>query len=105
MTDSDWITATPQEMLRFLRNSGNASERRLRLFAAACCRRIWHLLTDARSRKAIEVAEQSADGLTNPQALVKASDSAWAAAKEMITSYQTTSGFDPYTDPEFMYGI
>jgi hypothetical protein len=104
MTEAEWLNCTdPKAMLEFLR--AKASGRKLRLFACACCRRIWHLLTDARSRKAIEVAEQSADGLTNPQALVKVSDSAWAAAKEMITSYHTASGFDPYTDPEFMYGI
>src|SRR5262249_57874819 len=93
----------PQKMLGFLR--GKASERKLRQFAGACCCRIWHLLTDARSRKAIEVGEQSADGLTNPQALLETSDSAWAAAKEMITSYQTASGVDPETNPDLMYGI
>jgi hypothetical protein len=36
MTEDEWLAATdPQEMLLFLRNSGKASERRLRLFAAA----------------------------------------------------------------------
>jgi hypothetical protein len=90
-------------MLGFLR--GKASARKLRLFASACCRQVWHLLTDARSRKAVEVAEQFADGLVNPQALRAASDSAWAAAKELIATYWTASGVDPYTDPQFMYGI
>jgi hypothetical protein len=104
MTEAEWLEcADPQKMLEFLR--GKASERRLRLLACACCIHIWHLLTDARSRKAIEVAEQCADGWASPQALLEASDSAWAAAKEMISSYQTASGFDPYTDPERMYGI
>jgi hypothetical protein len=62
MTESDWATCThPAAMLSFLRDRG-ASERKLRLFAVACCRRVLHMMADLRCRHAVEVAEAFADG-------------------------------------------
>ena len=61
MTEAEWLAATdPRPMLTFL--GGKASERKLRLFAVAGCRDVWHLLQDERSRKAVAVAERLADG-------------------------------------------
>jgi hypothetical protein len=45
MTEEEWQTcADPTPMLEFLRCK--ASDRKLRLFACGCCRRIWHLLAE-----------------------------------------------------------
>jgi hypothetical protein len=62
MTEAEWNScADPEPMLEFLR--GRAGDRKLRLFAAACCRRIWSLLPAQRSRRAVEAVEAFADGV------------------------------------------
>jgi hypothetical protein len=49
MNEAAWLNATdPMPMLVFLR--GKASDRKLRLFGVACCRRIWHRLSQGPTR-------------------------------------------------------
>jgi hypothetical protein len=67
MTPEEWDRCTnPAPMLEFLR--GRASDRKLRLFACACHRRIWHLLgDDGDLRKAVDLIERCADDLVGEQ--------------------------------------
>jgi hypothetical protein len=102
MTEQEWLTcADPLNMLAFLKTGvltlvddppasmareafrhfvlGRVARRRRMLFACGCCRRIWDVLKDDRSRQAIEVAERSADGLASDDELAKAQSNALQA--------------------------
>jgi hypothetical protein len=62
MNETEWMACTePWEMLSFL--EPRASNRKLQLFAVACCRRAWAFGTDPRQRELVEAAERFADGL------------------------------------------
>jgi hypothetical protein len=84
MTESEWRECRePQPMLAFLRNAGKLSERKARLFAVACCRRVWCLL-DQIGTAAVEVAERYADGITSAEELRRTENLAWWGADGLV---------------------
>jgi hypothetical protein len=75
VTERDWLEATdPHPMLAFLRDAGKLSDRKARLFAVACCHRIWHLLTEEASRELLTAVERWADGETDFMPVAAACD-------------------------------
>ena len=79
MNESDWLACIdPTPMLRFLQERG-ISERKSRLLSCACCRDIWVLLPDPRSRSAIEVAERFADDEATRREL-------WTAKRDAVSA-------------------
>jgi hypothetical protein len=73
LTERQWLKSNSiAEMHPRCRRNRKRDLRKERLFACACCRRIWNLLTDPRSRAVVEAAEQYADGLIDKGALAAA---------------------------------
>jgi hypothetical protein len=71
MTEAEWLAcADPGKMVNRMRKK--ASDRKVRLFGCACCRRIWHLLSDKRSRNAVSATERYADGVLSAEQLSSA---------------------------------
>jgi hypothetical protein len=91
MTPEEWERCDdPDVMLSFLRVQGSkprrrryrkhsvTSQRRWRLFACACCRRLWNLL-DERGKRAVVTAERYADGAASEEELLASRREAYAA--------------------------
>jgi hypothetical protein len=81
MTEKEWLASTdPAAMLETLGES--AALRKRCLFACSCVRRIWNLLGDVRSRRAVAVAEAYADGRASADELRRAERAAQDAARK-----------------------
>jgi hypothetical protein len=82
MQEEEWLGCnSSQAMLSFLR--GKVSERKLRLFALACCARIDALISDPRSRAALTFVESHLEsGLARRKGRPAAVAAAEAAQKE-----------------------
>jgi hypothetical protein len=84
MSEAEWLACTdPHKMLIYF-FPNEASDRKRRLFAVACCRSVAHLMTDSRSLEAVAAAERYADGLIDEGGLASARSAAAAAQEALI---------------------
>jgi hypothetical protein len=87
MTQQEWLeSSAPDLMLTYL--TAAASDRKLRLFACACCRRIWDLLPEGPSRRAVEASERFADGEIDADDLQRN----WTAVRRLVASDEARVG-------------
>ena len=79
-----WDTAKAEWLIWVATREGVLTDQQLRRFACWCVRQVWHLLTDERSKHAVEVAERYAGGSATESELAAAwsaaGSAAWSAA-------------------------
>ncbi len=106
MTEDEWLRSTnPQPMIRFLLGTHVprvqdiesfpdciGSPRKLRLFACACYHRIRCLLPDPRAARAVEVAEQFADGMTTADEIKEIAKQIWKDLWELEPQWRASQG-------------
>lgn len=102
MNEAEWLSSTdPVAMMRSLLARYAAQKRRglspdyerLRLFACACCRRVWRLL-DGDHRKSIELIEEYIRTPT-PTGLRAARRTRWAAGNKASNDYDQLTRASP----------
>jgi hypothetical protein len=104
MTEAEWLTGADVSRMIWALHAEMTS-RKLRLFACACCRRLWHLFLDGRCRSAVEVMERHADGRASRDEQQAAHANAVAAARALTGNADVAIRF--ITDPDefyFLYG-
>jgi hypothetical protein len=95
MTEEEWLSGDIEAIELWLLTGHDevpVSDRKLRLWAAGCCRLCWGLLKDKRSRAAVEAAEQFADGLIARAELA-------AVGRGASEAGETLSNFDKAVKP------
>jgi hypothetical protein len=84
MTEQEWLTSPrPWEMIEAVdwRRSG-AADRKLRLFACACCRQVWNPFLPPFVLRAVTAAEAFADGAIGPEALAEVREAVSRATQD-----------------------
>ena len=90
MTEAEWLkSAGATRMFRHIQHR-LPSERKCRLFAVLCLRRIWHRLPDDCCRAALEVCERYIEGLASASELAAAE----TASNEAFIEFDDRDGWE-----------
>jgi hypothetical protein len=101
LTEAEWVAGTnPLSLVQHLCNRARAGrrprrDRKLRRYACACGRRVWDLLTDERSRAAVEMAERFAEGEADRNELDRARSEAHRARDELQVAAMRSVVYGP----------
>src|SRR4051794_29849898 len=84
LTEERWLTTDSFDgagwmIRRFWLETECPSVRKSQLFACACARLVWPLLSDERCRRGVETAERYLDGIASQYEMEKATDDAFQA--------------------------
>jgi hypothetical protein len=79
-----WVKLKLEWLIWVATRPGVLTQRELRKFAVWCARQVQHLMTDARSVAALDVAERHAEGLATDAELHAARDAAWRASWDAL---------------------
>lgn len=95
MTEAEWLACTdPTLMLEFPR--GKVSDRKLRLFAVACCRRGRSILQSRTTLAALDALEAYADDLITRK-VMEERRTAWVSTLPLPVPYQRDVVFSTRT--------
>ncbi|QEG25396.1 hypothetical protein GobsT_01210 [Gemmata obscuriglobus] len=102
MTEEEWLSAqNPLNLLMYARRNGptlqtKMGQRKFRLFAVGCVRRIWPSIGQIAQQRAVEVAEQFADGIGTTD------DFLWNA---WVMAGQSLAKSDPKPLHDILFGV
>lgn len=88
----------PGPMFVFLLQGEHASQRKQRLYACACSRHIWHLMTNERIRAAVLVAEEVADGTLTEEDRARAEQGANAVSSQVRQNWAWSAYYAAHAD-------
>lgn len=101
ITEERWLAWVdrPKDLANFA--LPQMSDRKIRLFAVACCELAAHRMIDPRSQRAVELALRHANGTANDDELSAAADEAYAVTLSIMNQKSRETGGTGQSSPEY----